>query len=63
MFDSGKARQNEEWVTYPDGKEVLVDTLKTPFYGEDGNVYGLVGVSRDITARKKPKKTLLSRAP
>jgi PAS domain S-box/diguanylate cyclase (GGDEF) domain len=58
MFDSGKARQNEEWVTYPDGKEVLVDTLKTPFYGEDGNVYGLVGVSRDITARKKAEEKL-----
>ncbi len=58
MFDSGQARQNEEWLTYPDGTEMLVDTLKTPFYGEDGNVYGLVGVSRDITARKKAEERL-----
>lgn len=58
VFDTGQARQNEEWLTYSDGQKILVDTLKTPFYGEDGNIYGLVGVSRDITERKKAEDKL-----
>jgi PAS domain S-box-containing protein len=45
------ARRIEEWVTYPDGRRVLLDTLKTPFANDDGEVLGLIGVSRDITAR------------
>ncbi|MGC9387158.1 MAG: EAL domain-containing protein [Hydrogenovibrio sp.] len=58
IFDRGDARHHEEWLTYPDGQKMLVDTLKTPFYGEDGNVSGLVGVSRDITARKEAEEKL-----
>lgn len=51
MLASGKARQNEEWLDYPDGRRVQVETLKTPFYDPDGEVHGLIGVSRDITER------------
>jgi diguanylate cyclase (GGDEF)-like protein/PAS domain S-box-containing protein len=58
MFAGGKARQNEEWVTYPDGRSRLLDTVKTPYYGEDGRLYGLVGVSRDITERKRAEDRL-----
>ncbi|MGD2117545.1 MAG: EAL domain-containing protein [Chromatiales bacterium] len=52
MLKSGKPRRNEEWVTYPDGHQVLLDTLKTPYYDPDGNVLGLIGISRDITEIK-----------
>lgn len=51
MLDTGRPQSNEEWVDFPDGRRVLLDTLKTPFYGPDGLVRGLIGISRDITAR------------
>ncbi|WP_297421932.1 PAS domain-containing hybrid sensor histidine kinase/response regulator [Clostridium sp.] len=46
----------ENWVTYPDGKYVFLDTLKTPYYDSEGNILGLIGVSRDITERKKKEE-------
>jgi len=53
MIAEGRQRQNEEWVTYPNGKRRLLDTLKTPVMGAKGEVLGIIGISRDITARKQ----------
>jgi PAS domain S-box-containing protein len=50
MLAQGQTRNNEEWVDYPDGRRVLLDTLKTSFYDENHNLLGLIGISRDITA-------------
>ena len=58
MLAEGKVRRNEEWVAYPDGRKVLLDTLKTPYYGPDGGVLGLIGVSRDITERHRADESL-----
>jgi diguanylate cyclase (GGDEF)-like protein/PAS domain S-box-containing protein len=52
MLETGHAVSNEEWITYPDGRRILLDTLKTPFRDADGRILGLVGISRDITERK-----------
>ena len=49
---------NEEWVTYPDGRRVLLDTLKTPYWASDGTLVGLLGISRDITDRKESEEAL-----
>ncbi|MEY3480752.1 MAG: hypothetical protein RIQ71_1527, partial [Verrucomicrobiota bacterium] len=43
MLETGKARRNEEWLTYPDGRKVYVETLKTPWLGKDGKVLGVLG--------------------
>ena len=51
MLDSGESRRNQEWLTYPDGRRVLLDTLKTPYRGPDGQLLGVLGISRDITAQ------------
>ncbi|MBN4082540.1 response regulator, partial [Mariprofundus ferrooxydans] len=53
MFRKGKPLRNEEWVTYPDGQRVLLDTLKTPYYNEHKEIIGVIGISRDITATKE----------
>lgn len=45
-------RKNEESVTYPDGKKVIFETLKTPYFDLTGNLIGLIGISRDISIRK-----------
>ncbi|XPF92869.1 response regulator [Colwellia sp. RE-S-Sl-9] len=50
----------EEWVTFPNGNRVLLDTLKSPFYDDDGNLMGLLGISRDITDRIKQEKQLIA---
>jgi diguanylate cyclase (GGDEF)-like protein/PAS domain S-box-containing protein len=52
MLETDHAVSNEEWITYPDGRRILLDTLKTPFRDADGRILGLVGISRDITERK-----------
>lgn len=58
MMAQGEARHNEEWVDYPDGRHVLLDTLKTPFYDADKNLLGLIGLSRDITATYQAQEEL-----
>lgn len=58
MLESGEARRNEEWVTYPDGRQVLIDTLKTPYRSPDGHLIGVLGISRDITASKRTEEAL-----
>jgi PAS domain S-box-containing protein len=50
MLATGAARRNEEWGTYPDGRRVLLDTLKTPIYDAENKMMGLIGISRDITS-------------
>ncbi|MCB1761257.1 MAG: PAS domain-containing protein [Gammaproteobacteria bacterium] len=49
MLAAGNALKNEEWVEYPDGRRVLLDTRRTPYFSTDGELRGLIGVSRDIT--------------
>lgn len=58
MMAQRAARRNEEWVDYPDGRHVYLETLKTPFYDKDGKVLGLIGISRDITARNQAEQAL-----
>ncbi|MBI3446819.1 MAG: PAS domain-containing protein, partial [Magnetospirillum sp.] len=42
---------NEEWIDYPDGRHVLLETIKSRFFAPDGALLGLIGISRDITER------------
>ncbi|MCF8347559.1 MAG: PAS domain S-box protein, partial [Bacteroidales bacterium] len=58
MLKQGKSRYNEEWVVYPDGREVLLETIKTPYRHSDGSLIGILGVSRDITQRKQAEDLL-----
>ncbi len=49
---------SEDYVEYPDGEKVWLETRKTPFYGADGKITGLIGVSRNITQRKAHEDAL-----
>jgi len=51
-------QRNEHWMIYPDGERVLFDTLKAPMRGADGEVIGLLGVSRNITERRESEEQI-----
>ncbi len=53
MLEQGETRHDEEWIDYPDGRRVLVDTVKSPLKDTEGRIIGIIGISRDITDRKK----------
>ncbi|MEI6841983.1 MAG: PAS domain S-box protein, partial [Methanomicrobiales archaeon] len=59
MLDLGITHHNEEWITYPDGRKILIDTLKTPYWGPDETLIGIIGISRDITGRKRAENAVL----
>lgn len=58
MLTTRTPRHNEEWITYPDGTRVFLDTLKTPYWGPGGELLGVLGISRDITDRKQTEVAL-----
>jgi len=48
----------EETVCFPDGRIVLLETIKTPYYGPSGAILGLVAVARDITEQARTQRDL-----
>lgn len=62
LMSQKNSRRNEEWVDYPDGSRRLLDTLKTPVLGSDGELLGIIGISRDITDRKQKEQALEQQA-
>jgi PAS domain S-box-containing protein len=48
----------EEREDWPDGRTTWVSTTKIPLRDEAGNITGLVGISRDITERKRAEEAL-----
>ncbi len=55
---AGSACTSEDSITLIDGSNALVETIKIPFYGQDGNIAGLIGIARDITRRKQAEADL-----
>jgi PAS domain S-box-containing protein len=58
VIATAKAHQFDEVSYLPDGGPVYVNTIKTPITLPNGEVIGLVGVSRDITERVEAEQAL-----
>lgn len=58
LVASGRSQRIEEGIPGVDGRVGTFDTIKTPLYGQDGERLGLVGISRDISARKQMEEAL-----
>ncbi|MFL6332538.1 MAG: ATP-binding protein [Pyrinomonadaceae bacterium] len=52
----------EECETYTDGSTTWLSTTKVPIFDEEERVTGLVGISRDITERKRAEEARLELA-
>ena len=62
IIKTGKPILNKvEKETHPDGRITWVSTTKVPRYNEDGEVIGLLGISRDVTKRKELEENLEKR--
>ncbi len=48
----------EEKETWPDSPDTWVSTSKLPMFNESGEITGIVGISKDITERKKAEMKL-----
>lgn len=55
----GNYCRNEEWVTYPDGTRVLLETYKAPLHTAKGKLIGTLGISHDVTAYKLAENELI----
>ena len=58
VMTTGKTVKVEEAVTFPSGKTVLLETVKSPCFDEEGNIIGLIGIARNIEERKKSEEEL-----
>ena len=58
MLAKCEPRHNEEWVTYPDGRKKLLETLKTPYWDPEQKLVGVLGISRDITTQRQAEAAL-----
>jgi len=57
--ETGGPTVHEEWN--PDvggGRDILLETIKTPMFGPDGAVIGVLGIGRDITQRYRTEIAL-----
>lgn len=58
MFQAKATIVNEEKITMVDGCTNDFETSKTPFYDQQGNIAGLIAISRDISTRKQMEQQL-----
>ncbi len=56
---AGGPSVNEEWIPFADdGHRELLETIKTPMFNASGKLIGVLGIGRDITARKRAEAEL-----
>lgn len=62
-IETGRPTTNEQTVTFAsDGHEELLETIKTPVHDAAGKVIGVLGIARDITARRAAERALRANA-
>jgi PAS domain S-box-containing protein len=53
VLATGQTARGKEWVTYADGRKVLLDIALAPLRGVDGTNTGLIVVGRDVTEQER----------
>jgi two-component system sensor histidine kinase/response regulator len=55
----GREQSCEHWIRMPDGEMALYDIVVSPMWDDDGERQGLLGISRNITERRKAEEEVL----
>ena len=58
VLTTGEALREIKQVSYPDGREVIFDIVKSLFHNPNGELLGLFGICRDITELRKKEEQL-----
>ena len=58
VIQTGKPIISEETVISKDGESITGLSIKAPFYSEDGEISGIIGITTDITDLKKTQRQL-----
>ena len=58
VIETGQDLIYENWTSTPSGEPILLETRKTPYYGPDGKVLGVIGIGRDITHHRLAENAL-----
>ncbi len=53
MYQDMRERSADQWVTYPGGERALFETVLSPLWDDSGEVQGLLGISRNVTERRR----------
>jgi len=53
IIETRQPCQTEEWVNTLDGRRILLDEIKTPYYSPNLEILGLIGIGRDITNQRQ----------
>ena len=60
VLNGSKSVRFTDWaVSAKNGTRILTETIKTPMHDTDGNLLGVLGISRDITDIKMTEKELV----
>ena len=58
VIEGNEQLKTEESVVYPNGERIYTETVKTRYYDAEGEPAGLIGISRDITDRKRRQERI-----
>nr|WP_255429407.1 PAS domain S-box protein [Ramlibacter albus] len=58
VMETQQKKAAEEWVTYPDGTEALLEIVRSPLRDGGGRMLGVLAVARNITHRKQQEQEL-----
>jgi PAS domain S-box-containing protein len=58
VLAGGRPERHEFWLTYPDGRRVLVERLIGSYTSPAGEVLGLITIDREFTQRKRLEEEL-----
>lgn len=61
-MESGQLVKYEQCYHSVDGHQIMMETVKVPFRDMHGNTAGIIGISRDITERKRTEEKLHEQA-
>jgi len=58
VISTKKLVRIEVWLQQADGTRYLFESTKSPLFDKCGNIFGILGVLRDITSRKEAEEAL-----